>query len=849
MNDSETSIVREEVHPIEEIFEKTLTDFRLNMGQKRYRKVLEDIRNKEENFYMLENAWRMNEFKLKCIFKIINRKIDNDGGKYKSTDYWINFAGKIIGNWLDKLRYENDPENELLKDQVNAITELQLLYLYIQAMIAKGEHHIGDSAGFIALGIKTIVSLNGREHMLGANFLHISQNFYLFISSILISDKDFSNAILNINSCIKLCLKELYIRTDGEDYTIRPEEYRSIDLHYFNKLLTNLLIALYHKGVCEENLGDILKAIQCYSQARWINDNFKDYMKEHEIGGFIKGVENRGLKYLNTIKTLKEILTDIDLKDEKILNDKEKSNQYFFKDELTQFTRTKELIEKIKIPVIEEDENITSTKSKNVKNILSTVKMTFDLMSPNFKNIVDKLETQNKNGKFDIENLSKNFADQVQKRLVEMRVDKKIQIQKSQEKEKIKMRLVKSPTMSYSLKDNRIKSLLQRDSVGKTSKNPRKSMFNFVNKDGLVFKMNKDKDDKDYDSNNLFSDDYIAILSSKNKGNEKININNNQNNKINDYKEEDEDGDSTGSLLVSPRNSNNFLESAPKIKTSALLDSISTPNNKTNNHTRINSNTTALNSNYNSNINNNIKSNTFLSNNKITNKTPRNNNQIEKIKYDSFVFNMHYQRKLKFLDNISCKELAFQKKLLGLKKNEKFEIGNFDTNKIKDDAEFFFKRELKSKVSVFLIDESKKKQFEKKVKSENSLIKDKLEHNIIMSLNSKKLGELHKIEKILINEVEEQKIKYSGAIVDAKEEVVQNDYMEVLDKDLDVLSAYEKKLIKDLKPDKYRKEHEKKYRKPIFPRSSSAVALKGKTNKFVKQKTVIMVDRNSSIEY
>ena len=279
--------------------------------------------------------------------------------------------------------------------------------------------------------------------------------------------------------------------------------------------------------------------------------------------------------------------------------------------------------------------------------------------------------------------------------------------------------------------------------------------------------------------------------------------------------------------------SSNFKDNLEKNKLNlqSNLSEISSPNNA------INSSTTALNSGY--------KSNTFLLSNRASSVKRLKVDAVEKINYDKFVFNMHYQRKLKFLDNLSSKEIAFQKKLLSLKRNEKFEVPNFEKNKIEDEAENFFKKELKSRVSVFLIDESKKK-LEIKNKSANRVIKEQLEAKIILSLDTKKIRQLEKVDRDIQREIEEAKNKYSGNLeaknkysgnLDVKETLDNKEFIELIEKDLDFISNSEMKLQKEINPLKYKKENIRKTNPYITKPKRSLSAAFMKISK--KESTII----------
>ena len=91
----------------------------------------------------------------------------------------------------------------------------------------------------------------------------------------------------------------------------------------------------------------------------------------------------------------------------------------------------------------------------------------------------------------------------------------------------------------------------------------------------------------------------------------------------------------------------------------------------------------------------------------------QNSNRPLKIKYDKYVFNNSYQTKLSYLNAQMEKEYKFQKDLLNTKKYEKIECDNFDSEKAKHEADYFFRKKLQDEIRLVREKEKNSKLNEK----------------------------------------------------------------------------------------------------------------------------------------
>ena len=144
-------------------FEKFINDVRENMNKCRFRKCLDDIKDKELLFSEYKNNWKITEMKIKCMLKIINKKfIKYTGGnlissKIKGLENWLLRVDNEVEKWFENLiNKEISLDEENIKDQIEVCIKVVLDQCYNYALCARSEKHIADCAGFLALGERLI---------------------------------------------------------------------------------------------------------------------------------------------------------------------------------------------------------------------------------------------------------------------------------------------------------------------------------------------------------------------------------------------------------------------------------------------------------------------------------------------------------------------------------------------------------------------------------------------------------------------------------------------------------------------------------------------------------------------
>jgi hypothetical protein len=275
-------------------FEKFFKDIKSKMSKCEYRKSLEEIILKEDYFFKeLPYIWKLRELKIRCILKIIEKKIFKSESqlnqKIKSIENWCNKIEIEIKNWvqnlyeekLKEMEKENETENENEKEkenlntnintrnydeQIESLMYLNLEELYLLALFKFQIKQYPEMVSFLGIAEKLIKLFSSVSN--SSKFLNAAQKVSLFISNLFISDKDYASANIYQEQVFKLAYKELFLRIDEDE----GFDFENSDIgtqHEYNKIFLNLTKAFYHRGICQENQGNLFKATLSYKQANY----------------------------------------------------------------------------------------------------------------------------------------------------------------------------------------------------------------------------------------------------------------------------------------------------------------------------------------------------------------------------------------------------------------------------------------------------------------------------------------------------------------------------------------------------------------------------------------------------
>lgn len=406
---------------LNEEFEQWLKILNFSMAKCLYKSVFKDVTSNIKKYTSLPIHWKAISLKLKAMIKIINKKRKkynlsntfdqnvrfelNRISQYSITilndiSYLINIITQSLNNDLN-LPIHFDIVEDIIKHFLDFLVQKSILY----GSIGK----IAQSISFLFLCTGLIK--NSINYIINPDTLGIIEKCYLLLSNLFIQNCDFEKALKFTNDSLYYSFRELFFRLDFLS-SINSPNFSKKKKRIINKIILNISIGYYYRGVCFENLTDIKKAAENYKQCFYFSKKFMENNKNLQLLKFFKKILNRILIYNNSISFIIE-------EDEKMKlhtklksrgrNNVKKTKRYHseqFKDfsislEEKKFEKSKKKIEQIKIPEIDmvdkfkknQRETTSTSKVKANDYILSNIRLLHAYLNENgFKKFIKSLD-------------------------------------------------------------------------------------------------------------------------------------------------------------------------------------------------------------------------------------------------------------------------------------------------------------------------------------------------------------------------------------------------------------------------------------------------------------------------
>ena len=631
---------------------KTLKDCQLDNNTKFYTKII--------------------LLKIKAIQKIIERKLEKYFSfptKLKSTQkYFIEFYSSV-NEFLSFLK-EDEEDDKIVEEKkkdisnvIEYILEIFLQQCYFISLYCVHLNLFTDCIAFLSLGERLIK--NTCEFFISPEIHYYSVCIYLFLSSLLIMNENYSSAKNYLNISLKICYKELELRLNDSHINslINISEINNTAIQEsIEKIFFNITIAFYQLGVCNENELNFQAAYQSYKEAKFFinvipNKENMDFLL------FLYNLEKRELLRYNIIEFFKRSENQI----REIKPTKKKIPKYLYSEEnnIKKYEKLQKYLENLKINEIDDDDpdllNHVEQKpfSQRIAIPTKTIHVLNYLMSSQFNGVVEKMN------KMQINKINNDNKTLIQREILKIKAD---------EREKIKNRFLKK-LKSKNINNNND----NKNNLNNSGQNESKTIL----MESIILNEDKSKNN----NNNNINNNIINIDDNNNININNNNVNNNNNNKTTIKKR----------FIINNNNKNN-ISSNNKAHISSYYTNLTTSIDSYNkNKFKINNthqyNNTVSNFYTISNSNNNINKRNLSYYNK------KSNDIIPKYNYDKYVFNRKLKSKRDILDHQYQKEIVFQKNLLRSKHDEnKNEPIFFDIKKIRDDAEEFYKLRLDDEI-------------------------------------------------------------------------------------------------------------------------------------------------------
>ena len=374
-----------------------------------YKKSLNEIQNNSKKFKIEPYYTKILLLKIKIIMKIIEKKLNkynfSNNENNKQKDHTKKYL-RIIFEELLKVISNIHPNlnDKIIKEQLNIIDVIinyLFEYFYFLIRFYKKCKRIDKSISII------IISLNFSKEVLpiikNSKTLNLIEKIYICFSNIFILNRDYENAILNLEKSMNICLRELFYYSN---ITFTLDNYLlKCDNKISNNIYINIVLIFIYIGICKENEGYIKRAIKSYKQCKWfINKIVSDenvYLKTM-INSLLSKLKLRGFMYKDAIDFIKLKLKDYNFqnksKQKKRFYNEEETNSIplgFYFDE----NKYKHIMNKIKIinniPEIDTSENtkLFPTQKKKIKDfLLSNMRLLDAYLSKDFKGIIENMK-------------------------------------------------------------------------------------------------------------------------------------------------------------------------------------------------------------------------------------------------------------------------------------------------------------------------------------------------------------------------------------------------------------------------------------------------------------------------
>ena len=507
---------------LKEDFEIWLENLNRSMHLSKFRQVLGEIEYGKKNFESIpKEHWRYKIIQLKAIFHIIKRKfkkypieITKENSKQnRSILFWFNqsflLLEQLILLFREDLNYHIKLKSkEILRPiQYIYLGHIQLLYLLINFSYINGE--IQNICAYLSM-VDRLISFSG--YIVNINTLPLLQRIYLFRVKICLANCDFINGIKYVKKTIDLCTDQLIYLIDYDinldklnnyEKDLRnPFKINKLNKKIFEEIFVNISLAFYLRGVLSELLGNVTKAIDSYKQAKFFSIKFLRE-KYYNFAMFFNSLQNNGYIYLAVMDEFKELKEQKEI-EAKIKHDllikkkyfqklkyQKNYNKYYsnistklnlYKGDLKKF------LDHAGDILYKEEQNRHSILKKFTKTnyITSTMKMINNLLSKDFKNVLERME------KVEVTKPSMEVNGLINRAILKRR--QKLFNQKNEEKMKHKENLFNKKTQSTNINTNAERKIKTNNSARNKKKicfpnNINNNNFESINNTIKVYKL------------------------------------------------------------------------------------------------------------------------------------------------------------------------------------------------------------------------------------------------------------------------------------------------------------------------------------------------------------------------
>ena len=316
-------------------FQNILFHFKENLSKRFYKTTIKEIDVLIQNQYLEghEYSWKIYILKIRALLKIIKKKI---------IKYLINHYEKVkikhninsIKKYFNQVQINlNDfLENKFNSNDINDAEKIDdLIHIYFEFIYLCSFFHnkIGnyiESISYLSFAIRLYKETRNVVKS-ERSFFYIEKCF-IFLIKLLIGNEDYFSAIEYSNQVMDICLKHIiyntndirdgvfmgdkiklhYLINNKEDIEMNKNKYQNEVENSFGhkkikKIIIHIVLIFLYRGICYENIGKIKNSIKCYYQCLWFIHHFF-YDSYKSLLYLIQNILDRSLEFKEIIDYL-----------------------------------------------------------------------------------------------------------------------------------------------------------------------------------------------------------------------------------------------------------------------------------------------------------------------------------------------------------------------------------------------------------------------------------------------------------------------------------------------------------------------------------------------------------------
>ena len=425
---------------LEEQFNLWINTLNANLSKRLYKNVFQDISSNLKKYYSLHIHYKAIVLKTRTMLKIIGSK----GKKYHLTNSLNDTKSKFQLSRINQYTYMIINDIDYLIELIEKNNDIDIIedviYLFASLLYTKAVIYKKMNKVITSLSLLSIIVYNLSKNMLNiitnVDTLIIINKAMLLIANYLIQNKDYDNGITLISQSITFSLRALNFIIEYNE-PLQDEKYDKKTQRRIDKLICNIIIAYYDRGVVYENQCDILNAVNNYKQCRYLSNTLLTNDKYSSLRKTTRKLFNRALSYYDTINYLIDKSELYELTKKRNHSMRKIGNKYN-NDSLrlkkiaegniyhnNRYEKTLKTISSLTIPEIDMVNRYKKKKESVNDYILSNVRLLDALMSEDFKGMIKSMD------KIKVCDYDESTKEKIQKLVNKMHYDKTMRTKNS----------------------------------------------------------------------------------------------------------------------------------------------------------------------------------------------------------------------------------------------------------------------------------------------------------------------------------------------------------------------------------------------------------------------------------